>query len=212
MDSANTSKIPESKIWYYNLYCTLVKKHQVIRPDFSVQDQHLHTVHNLKDNRKKHQDIFSDKLLRHVRAENEKSKIDLFFSYFYNDVINPEVIVEIKKLGILTVNFYCNSIHQFDNVALIAPLYDYSMFPEKDAFIKYKNAGAYPIHIQMAANPDFYKPYNLVKKFDSTFTAPWTVTPANLSTGSSIAGLSPALEKFPGWKRSEQCKQAMSWC
>ena len=88
----------------------------------------------------------------------------LFFSYFYNDSILTEVITKIKNFGIITINFYCNSIHQFDNVSEIAPFYDYSMFPEKDAFEKYKNVGANPVHIQMAANPDFYKPYDIKKK------------------------------------------------
>ena len=170
MDSANTSKIPESKIWYYNLFCTLNKKHEVIRPDFNVQDQHLKTVKTDDYRQKEKNKIFySEKLLTHLETEDKKKKIDIFFSYFYNDSILPEVIQKIRNLGIITINFYCNSIHQFDNVSAIAPLYDYSMFPEKEAYDKYKKARANPVHIQMAANPDFYKPYNLKQKFDAVF-------------------------------------------
>ena len=40
------------------------------------------------------------------------------------------------------------------------------MVPEKVALPYFKEVGANSIHIQMAANPQIYKPYPLEKEFD----------------------------------------------
>lgn len=168
-DSANTLNIPNSKIWYNNLYLTLSKKYEVILPKYDVQEQHLKCVYDIEGNSEASRNRFSKILLNDIKKNNLIKKIDLFFSYFYSISILPEVIDEIRGMGILTVNFYCNNIHQFDLVSEIAPHYDYCMFPEKEAMEKYLDIGANPIHIQMAANPDFYKPYNLRRDYDVTF-------------------------------------------
>ena len=168
-DSANTINIPNSKIWHNNLYLTLSKRYEVVLPRYNVQEQHLKCVYNIDGNREEFRKKFSEILLDDIKNNNLIKKIDLFFSYFYSISILPEVIDEIREMGILTVNFYCNNIHQFDLVSEIAPHYDYCMFPEKEAMEKYLDIGANPIHIQMAANSDFYKPYDLKRDYDVTF-------------------------------------------
>lgn len=169
IDSANTLKLPNSKIWYNNLYLTLAKRFEVVRPQYSVQEQHIRCVYDTYNSKESDRIRFSKIILENVKKQNSLKRIDLFFSYFYSASILPEVIDEIKDMGIITVNFYCNNIHQFDLVSEIAPHYDYCMVPEREALHKYLHIGANPIHIQMAANPDIYKPYPLERIYDVTF-------------------------------------------
>lgn len=169
IDSANNPELPNSKIWYNNLYLTLVKRFEVVKPRYNIQEQHVRCVYDTHHSKVGDRIRFSEMLLKDVIRQNSFKKIDLFFSYFYSASILPEVIERIKDLGIITVNFYCNNIHQFDLVSEIAPHYDYCMIPEREALHKYIDVDANPVHIQMAANPDIYKPYPLSRKYDVTF-------------------------------------------
>lgn len=100
----------------------------------------------------------TQKIVDEVRIENHRKRIDLFISYFYNSHFDPAGFEDIHKLGIPTVNFFCNSIYQFDLVADIAPHVMYSWYPEKEAKSSYLSVGANPIWVQMGANPQLYHP------------------------------------------------------
>jgi len=171
LDSANNAAMPESNIWRDNLYRSLQKMADVVLPSFSVSQQYAECFARKKSERTpaEARNYYSYKLLEDVKKEEKKGHINLFFSYYYSICILPAVIDKIKDLGIITVNFYCNNIHQFDLVSEIAPHYDYCMFPEREALQKYIDVGANPVHIQMAANPDIYKPYPINREYDVTF-------------------------------------------
>jgi spore maturation protein CgeB len=93
----------------------------------------------------------------------------MFFSYFYSAHCRPEVIEEIKRLGIPTVNFYCNASYQFHLVRDIAPAYDWCLVTERFRLEDYRSAGANPYYFQEAANPDFYRPYAEPYRYDVAF-------------------------------------------
>jgi len=61
-------------------------------------------------------------------------------------------------MGVPSINFYCNSIYQFENVASIAAKADFAWHTEKDARSLYLAVGANPIWLQMAADPAVYHP------------------------------------------------------
>lgn len=169
--SANNLVMPDSKIWDINLKYSLRKLcSKFFEPTFDVSQQYKECLDARKNgNVKEVKEKYSKILFNEIKEINKESHIDLFFSYYSSRHILPEVIDKIRDMGIITVNFYCNNIHQFDLVLEIAPHYNYCMFPEKEATKKYIDIGATPIHIQMAANPDFYKPYNLKREYDVTF-------------------------------------------
>jgi len=168
-ESANNLDIPDSKIWDLNLRQSLIKLgHNIILPAISVTEQYQQTYDHIP-NKDSNRVAFSESLLDEIKKITSKQKVDLIFSYFYAKHILPEAIKEIKRLGVPTVNFYCNAIHQFHLVSKIAPVFDYCMVPEKEALNKYISVGANPIHIQMAANPDYYKPLPVNEEFDVTF-------------------------------------------
>jgi spore maturation protein CgeB len=52
----------------------------------------------------------------------------------------------------------------------IAASYDYCLVPEKYRIQNYKNIGANPVYFQEAANQNFYKPFDIQKNYDVTFT------------------------------------------
>jgi spore maturation protein CgeB len=110
----------------------------------------------------------TEQILEEVQRAHRKHPIDLFLSYFYNAHFDPAGFDELRRLGIPSVNFYCNSIYQFPFVAQIAAKADYSWHPEKNARDLYLQAGARPIWIQMAADPEVYRPLPAIRKKSST--------------------------------------------
>jgi spore maturation protein CgeB len=98
----------------------------------------------------------TEHILEEVRKAHQERPIDLFLSYFYNAHFDPGGFDEIRRLGIPSVNFYCNSIYQFSLVAAIAARADFSWHPERDARASYMAAGARPVWVQMGADPKLY--------------------------------------------------------
>jgi spore maturation protein CgeB len=100
----------------------------------------------------------TQKIVDEVRQAHKQQPIDLFLSYFYNAHFDPAGFEEIHQLGIPTINFYCNSIYQFELVAAIAAKAAFSWHPERDAKDQYLRVGANPIWVQMGADPQVYYP------------------------------------------------------
>ena len=103
-------------------------------------------------------------IIDEVRQAHRQSPIHLFLSYFYNSHFDPAGFSEIHQMGILTVNFYCNSIHQFELVSQIAPKVNYAWHAEKLAKESYLKVGANPVWVQMGANPDVYHPIENISR------------------------------------------------
>jgi len=165
--------IPNSLIWYYNLYLPLIDLgHQVVIFDYDllplISRADPHNPGN-EEFIQKNRRIASEELLRQVHLAHQKKPIDLFFSYFYSSCVDPNAVQEIKRMGIKTVNWYCNGSYQFHLVKEIAPTYDYCLVPEKFRLEDYRRIGANPIYCQEAANPNFYKPHQFSKDFDVVF-------------------------------------------
>jgi spore maturation protein CgeB len=108
-------------------------------------------------------------LIEQIVLAHRERPIDLFFTYFYSMNASPATIEQIRRMGIVTVNWYCNASYQFHLVEEIAPAYDYCLVPEKFRLDDYRRIGANPIYCQEAANPNIYKPHDLPTKFDVTF-------------------------------------------
>jgi spore maturation protein CgeB len=172
------SPIPEatltqSQIWSYNLELPLRDLgHELVlfQWDYTDRSNFLDPSAPLnKESINRHRARLSDELLRQVKAAHSRSPIDLFFSYFYSPSVETSAIREIGKLGIVTVNWYCNASYQFDLVSEIAPAYNYCLVPEKFRLDDYRRIGANPIYCQEAANPNIYHPYDVTMEYDVTF-------------------------------------------
>jgi spore maturation protein CgeB len=102
----------------------------------------------------------TQKILDEVKKAHAEKPIDLFLSYFYISHFDPAAFAQIHAWGIPTVNFYCNSIYQFELVADIAATVNYAWHAEKHARSLYKAVGANPVWVQMAADPQVYRPFD----------------------------------------------------
>ena len=100
----------------------------------------------------------TDRILEEVRQALRRGPVHLFLSYFYNAHFDPAGFDVLRRLGIPSVNFYCNSIYQFDLVAAIAAKVDVSWHAERDARASYMAVGARPLWVQMGADPLVYHP------------------------------------------------------
>jgi len=169
----NACSLKNSRIWYYNLYLPLVDLgHEVLPLDYNLRPHFKYADLDrprdrafIEENRPK----LEDALLEQISAAHQLKPIDVFFSYFHSSFVRPEVIKEIRSMGIITVNWYCNASYQFDLVEEIAPAYNYCLVPEKFRLQDYRRVGANPIYCQEAANPNIYKPYPLQREYEVTF-------------------------------------------
>lgn len=169
--SANNAALPGSQIWEANLAESLKRLDvNLHRPDYDIGEQYRKSYKFLdRPGGSLIRQQYSQCFLESVRKTHAQVGLSLVLSYFYSGHIASWAVEEVKSLGILTSNFFCNAIHQFNLVAEIAPHFDYCIVPEREALPKYKAIGANPIYIQMAANPAVYKPQNVPIEYDVTF-------------------------------------------
>ncbi len=169
--SANNTAIPDSKVWINNLSRGLRSLGvQVLLPTFDTWRHMVECTGSINDvDTAAARARYSELLLQDVKQAFQHQGLDLFIAYVWSVHVLPETIDQIRGLSIPTVLFYCNAAHQFHLVAEIAPHFDYCMVPESQALPKYRAVGAHPIHIQMAADPEMYRPYEGPLLYDATF-------------------------------------------
>jgi spore maturation protein CgeB len=172
-DYALDRRTVDTKLWRANLYDSLVDLgHSLV--EFQIDYQPFNYCLDPKTDEqhalvRKNRTMFSEQLIDQVRKAHREKPLDVFFSYFYSAYVFPEVIREIKSLGIPTVNWYCNASYQFHLVQEIAPAYDFCLVPERYRMADYRQIGANPIYCQEAANPKVYRPSDVPLEFDVTF-------------------------------------------
>ena len=154
LSAVATGGVGQSSIWRLNLYEPLVELgHQVFLWKFQWGES--------RD--------WSSRLWDDFSKEHARKPFDLFFSYFQDGMIEPDIILEIRKQGVPTCNFSCNNTHQFNLVKKLSPVFDYNLYAEKDARAKFEEIGAQGVWFPMAANPRYYKPENVQRTIDVSF-------------------------------------------
>ncbi|MBA3311874.1 MAG: glycosyltransferase family 1 protein [Planctomycetaceae bacterium] len=103
----------------------------------------------------------TDRIVDEITTAHAKAPLDLVLTYFYDSHFDPSGFSAIRRLGVPTVNFYCNSIHQFELANEISRAVDFAWHAERDAASKYRSVGANPVWIQMAADPAIYHPVDV---------------------------------------------------
>ena len=148
-------------LWSGNFYPALSQLgHEIIESqvDLLSTSRFMHVASNFTAQELEVRTRTTEQILEEVRTAHRQETVDLFLSYFYNSHFDPLGFDELRRLGIPSVNFYCNSIYQFENVSEIAAKADYSWYPEKNAHDLYVQVGGRPVWVQMAADPDVYHP------------------------------------------------------
>ena len=112
---------------------------------------------------------FNERALANFRREHAKTPFDLMFAYVIDGMLDPAVIAEIRRAGVVTVNFSCNNCHQFHLVSQISKHFDYNLHSEGDVAHKFVAAGAKPLWWPMASNPKYFHPYDVPREIPVSF-------------------------------------------
>ena len=150
-----------STLWSANFYPALRQMgHEIVesQTDLTPGSHFLHIGGDYTPEQLRTRGQVTSKLLDELKAAHRERPIDLMLSYFYNSHFDPAGFDEIHRMGIKTVNFYCNSMYQFELTSAIAPKVNYAWHAEKPARQRYLDVGANPVWVQMAADPDVYRP------------------------------------------------------
>jgi hypothetical protein len=148
-------------LWSTNFYPALRQLgHEIIESqvDLLPTSRFMEIPGNFTRQEKEVRAQITQQIIDEVRTAHTQKPIDLFLSYFYNAHFDPARFAGIHKLGIRTINFFCNSTYQFELVSEIAKKVNFSWHPEKNARELYLKAGANPIWIQLGADPEIYHP------------------------------------------------------
>ena len=154
-------------LWSGNFYPALKKLgHEIIesQTDLLPSSKFMQIADDFTSQELEVRSQITQKIIDEVKQAHRQSPIDLFLSYFYNSHFDPAGFEEIHQLGIPTVNFYCNSIYQFDLVSEIAAKVNFSWHAEKLAKESYLKVGANPVWVQMGADPDVYHPIESISR------------------------------------------------
>jgi spore maturation protein CgeB len=184
--------------------------HQIATPSFDVGEQYRSTYAHGSDEQALARDSYSNRLVQDIVQANKMQPLDVIITYYDSYQITSEAICEIKQIGAPVVNFSCNNIHQFQDVVQIAPYFHYCIVPEREAVKKYSAAGANPIHIQMAANPTFYRPYQVRPKYDASFVGQKYLTRPGYIHHIRSNGID-ARVWGPGWRPLTPLWESGSW-
>lgn len=111
--------------------------------------------------------VMNDMILK----EFKRVEPDIVFSVLHTDEIKKEVIKQLSECSTITMNWFCDDHWRFDFYTKYwAPLFHYSITTSEDALKKYKDINYDNVILsQWAANPKYYKPYDVNKDFDVTF-------------------------------------------
>jgi glycosyltransferase involved in cell wall biosynthesis len=159
-----------STLWSRNFYPALRKLgHDLVESDVDLEpaSRFMGVTGDYKPQEREMRGRLTQKIVDEVEEAHAHEPIDLFLSYFYNAHFEPSGFEAIHDLGIPTINFYCNSIYQFDLVDEVASAARWAWHAEKPAHEKYKETGANPVWVQMGANPDAYHPVEGIERKDT---------------------------------------------
>ncbi|MGA7234940.1 MAG: glycosyltransferase [Bryobacteraceae bacterium] len=112
---------------------------------------------------------FNDRVLTHFRREHARDPFDMLFAYVVDGMLDPAVIAEIRRAGVVAVNFSCNNCHQFYLVREISKHFDYNLHSEGDRGDYFVQAGAKPLWWPMASNPKYFHPYEVPRNIPVSF-------------------------------------------
>jgi hypothetical protein len=84
-----------------------------------------------------------------IRREHGRRKIDLFLGYLFPEQVEPGAVRTISRMGIPTVNFFCDNIREFSDVPDSYCNFDLNWVPEADARQMYSRKGLNFIYAPM---------------------------------------------------------------
>lgn len=207
-ESPGGSALPASRVWRRNLHDALVDLgHDVEEFHY---DRMRDTFLNLDGADPEQLEFMlmnrprlGKQLLTAAEEAVKRTGLDVLFTYFYSACVSPDVIRRISRMGVITINWFCNASYQFRLIEELAPAYDYCLVPEISRLADYRRIGARPIYCQEAANPALYRPIPAREVYDVTFVGQCYGERPRLMRALQQAGVR-AHAFGPGWKVAAQ--------
>src|SRR5689334_11555192 len=116
-------------LWSGNFYPALLELgHDIVelQVDLLPTSRFMHIKGNFTPQELEVRAQTTEKIIDEVTRAHKQKPVDVFLCYFYNAHFDPAGFAELRRLSIPSVNFYCNSMYQFENVAQIAAAADFS--------------------------------------------------------------------------------------
>ena len=164
---SNDPRINYGDLWSSNFYPAIRSLgHEVIesQTDLAPTSALMGVTSRLTRDQLELRAVTTQSILSEVKAAHEANPISLFLGYFYNSHFDAAAFDQLRHLGIPSINFYCNSIYQFELVREIAAKVDFAWHPERSARALYLAVGANPVWVQMAADPGLYRPVPTIER------------------------------------------------
>ncbi len=97
----------------------------------------------------KWRDRLWDKVLAFVRKEQDRQPVDFFLCYLYPKQVEVSAIIELQRMGIPCVNFFCDNVREFRKVPDEYRHFSLNWVPEFEALPMYQKAGIPHLHAPM---------------------------------------------------------------
>jgi len=147
-------------------------------------------------------------VLDFVRAEQKRARLHCFLSYLYPGQVERSAIVELQRIGIPCVNFFCDNVREFDRIPAEYRDFTLHWVPEFEAVEMYRNAGLPHIHAPM---PCWVPPAFRVPPRDET-EPPTFIGSADLLRrhvlGQAMNGAADLVVRGPGWGADDRSAPA----
>lgn len=197
-------------LWSGNFYPALRQLgHEVVESqvDLLPASRFMHVAKDFTAEELEIRSKTTQRILEELKQAHSEQPIHFFLSYFYNSHFDPACFDEIRRLGIPSVNFYCNSIYQFECVSSIASKVDFAWHAERDARDFYLKVNATPVWVQMAADPEVYRPVPSISKTANACFVGQRYADRDRWMASLVTAQVPLVIYGPGWGGNGAAKE-----
>lgn len=90
-----------------------------------------------------------ERAVRDVATWHSHEGVDLFLGYFFPKLVHPAALKELRRIGIPSVNFFCDNVREFRRVPEAYRAFDLHWVPEWEALSLYRDARLAHVHAPM---------------------------------------------------------------
>ena len=99
-------------------------------------------------------DAASQRLAEEIEHARSTHGLDAVVSYCFAHDVSPELVREVTRRGVPWINFFCDSMHCFEQVEGLARVVSLNWFVEHGAAARYRDLGARAVCLPYALNPE----------------------------------------------------------
>lgn len=156
-------------------------------------------VHPRGDERRAWRERTWETVLAFARREHARQPIDFFLGYLYPAQVEPQAILDLQRIGIPCVNFFCDNVREFHSVPAEYQPFALHWVPEFEALPLYQRAGLTHVHAPMPCwVPSEFRQVPSVETEPPTFIGSADVLRRNL-IGRALQAGADIVVRGPGW-------------